>query len=96
MAVSDQFNVTATPDKQSYTTGDKVTVTIAGNDVRTESSSMHIVINLTAQDGATGQVTLDAPLTKVTPESVVITSVSDDGGHVWTVAANGLSASTTA
>lgn len=98
--MSDQFSVTATFDKTSYNSGDKMTVSISGGDVQTanQTETVTVVLTITAADGATGTVSVSVPVTKAvaTPESVVITSVTDSDGRTWAVAAGGLSASATA
>lgn len=100
--MADTFNVTASFDKSSYNTGDTMTLTIAGGDVLTTTSPIAIsgTINLTAADGSTSTLTFPAGATvnetTSTPESVKISSVTDSSGRVWTVAANGLSATATA
>jgi hypothetical protein len=98
---TDQFNVTASFDKpDGYNAGDTITVTISGDDVQTSSvtETVHVVLNLLAADGATGNLSVDVPVTKqvATDESVTISSVSDSDGRTWTVSGDGLSATATA
>lgn len=101
-APSDQFNVTAAITPVSPKTGDTLTLTISGGDVQTTETSGSIgplSLSLTAADGSTSTLTVDAvPYTLVTstPESVKITSISDPTGRAWTVAAGGLTATATA
>lgn len=84
--------VTATYDKASYTTGDPVKSSITGK--AKVASSIAVTLNLADDDGATGTLSTTVPLTKL--EGVKIVSVSDPSGRTWTVAADGLSASSTA
>jgi len=99
---SDQFNVTAAITPANPRTGDTLTLTISGDDVQTTETSGTIgplSLSLTAADGATTTLTVDAvPYTLVTSteESVKITGVSDPTGRVWSVADDGLTATATA
>lgn len=98
--MTDVFSVTGAFDKSSYATGDAMKVTITGDDVLSTGSTtpVHVVLQLTAADGATGTVTADAVLTSVvaTHESVRITSVTDASGRVWAVDTGGLFATAVA
>lgn len=99
-APTDTFGVTAAFDKPGYKAGDVMTLTISGGDVRatTDTSTVTATLSLTAADGSTGSVTAQVPVSKTvsTPESVVITSVTDTSGRTWAVAAGGLTATATA
>jgi hypothetical protein len=100
--MTDTWNVTGAVTPANPTTGQAITLTISGGDVLTQTVAGTIgplTLNLTAADGATTTITVPAvPYQQVTstPESVKITSVSDPSGRLWTVAANGLTASATA
>lgn len=100
----DVFNVTASYDKASYTQGQTITVTIAGNDVLTVGSTSQVgplTIPLVAADGATSSIVMpaeQATITTVTPESVIIDTTkpiidTSPTPRVWAVAANKLSIS---
>lgn len=96
--MSDTFNVTAGFDKPSYNQGETIKVTISGNDVHTEETTVQVgplTLNLTAADGATS--TLEVPsttatMTTTTIESVRITGVQDTGPNprAWTIDPSGL------
>lgn len=95
--MSDQFNITATLDKASYNVGDTMTLTIAGGDILTQSTTATLTGTVTVQaaDGAVttvpfGPVTVNG--TTSTPQSVRISSIADSDGRVWTIAADGKSA----
>lgn len=96
--MSDTFNVTASYDKPSYAQGDTIKVTISGNDVLTQQTSVQIgplTLNLTAADGATSTLTVPATtatVTTSTPQSVRITAVQDTSAtpRNWTIDASGL------
>lgn len=104
--MSDTFNVTAAYDKTSYNSGDTMTVTISGNDVlttttTTQQQSGTLTLTITAADGSTSTITVPATTvnvtnTSATPQSVVISAVSDTSGRAWTIASNGLSITATA
>lgn len=102
--MTDTFNVTAAYDKASYKNGDIISVAISGNDVLTvvtQSQAGPLTLHLTAADGATQDITLPSvpvSVTTTTPESVVISGITDNGPapRTWTVAANGLTATATA
>lgn len=100
--MTDTFNVTASFDKTSYTTGETMTITITGDDVMTETAPQTVsgTITLTAADGATS--TLEFPsgttvnVSTSTNEAVKMTAITDSSGRTWTIAANGLTATATA
>ena len=100
--MTDTFNVTGTITPANPTTGQAITVTITGDDVLTTTQQGTIgplTGQLLAADGATSTVTIAAvPFTLVTstPESVKLTGITDPSGRLWTVAANGLSATAVA
>lgn len=97
--MADTFSVSAALTPSNPTTGQTVTVTISGGDVLTTTSAgtITVTLHLTAADGATEDLTVSAPYTKVTttPESVKITGISDPQ-RTWTVAADGLTATAVA
>lgn len=100
----DTFNVTAAYDKPAYNAGDTITVTITGGDVLTttsQASAGPLVVHLTAADGATQDITLASvpvTVTTTTPESVVITGITDNSAtpRVWTVGTGKVTATATA
>lgn len=100
----DTFNVTAAYDKASYNTGDTMKVSISGDDVLTQSVTLSagpLTLGIKAADGATETITVPATTvlgTTSTPESVVITSVTDSGTppRTWTIDPSGLFATATA
>lgn len=107
--MADSFaGVSVTFDKTSYNTGDTITATLAGEDVltttQTSSQALAGSFNLTAADGATSTLafpagaTVNVTTTVATNESTKITGVADtqNAARVWTVAANGLTATATA
>jgi hypothetical protein len=104
MTTSDKFNVTAAYDKAAYNNGDTITVTISGNDVQTsvtQGTVGPLTLHLTAADTATTDITIPAQpvtITTTTPESVVLTGITDTSStpRVWTVAASGVAATATA
>jgi hypothetical protein len=104
MTTSDKFSVTAAYDKAAYNNGDTITVTITGNDVQTsvtQGTAGPLTVHLTAADGATQDIALAAQpvtITTTTPESVVITGITDTSStpRTWTVAASGVTATATA
>ena len=101
--MTDTFNVTASYDKTTYNAGDTITVSISGDDVLTTTSQGQagpLTIHVSA-GSATQDITLPSEgvtITTSTHEPVVITGVTDNSPtpRVWTVAANGLSATSTA
>lgn len=104
--MSDNFSgVTASFDKSSYNAGETITITIAGVDVLTQTTTTQAAItgtiNLTAADGSTDTISFPAgavvntTTTVATNESVKMTGLTDPN-RTWTVAANGLTATATA
>ena len=103
--MTDTFNVTAAYDKAAYNAGDTITVTITGGDVLTtvtQATAGPLTVHLQAQgDGATQDITLasvQVTVTTTTPESVVITGITDNGPNprAWTVGAGKVTATATA
>lgn len=104
--MTDTWNVTASYDKSSYNQGDTMTVALSGSDVltsttTTQQQSGNLTLSLTAADGSVTTVEVPAVTINVTSntsttQTVKITGVSDSSGRVWTIAANGLSATATA
>lgn len=109
--MTDTFSVTAAwvyPSGQtSYKTGDLMKFVITGGDVLTTTTTSNATLGpftapLVAADGATS--TVNVPATSVTvstttstPESVRMSGPpTDPSGRVWTVSADGLSATATA
>jgi len=98
VATTDLFNVTITLDKASYTAGSTITATLSGTDVQTAVATTTVgplTGQAVAADGATSPVTVPAftiNSTVATNESVKIASITDPSGRVWTVGANGLTA----
>jgi hypothetical protein len=107
----DVFSVTAAwvypAGKTSYTTGDVMKFVISGGDVLTQTTTSNATLGpfsapLVAADGATSTVNVPATSVTVTtttstPESVKMSGPpTDPSGRVWTVAADGLSATATA
>jgi hypothetical protein len=107
----DTFNVTASWDKTSYTSGQTITGTIAGSDVLTTTTTTTgqagpVSVPLVAADGATTTANFPAvpvtiTTTTTTPESVTIDTtkaIVDNGPtpRTWTVSANKLSITATA
>lgn len=103
--MADSFaGVSVTFDKTSYNTGDTITMTLAGEDVLTTTTTVAQAltgtINLVAADGATTSIafptgsTVNVTTTVATNESTKIASVADteNAARVWTPAANGLTA----
>ena len=102
--MSDTFNVTAAYDKPAYNAGDTITVSISGSDVLTTTSQAQVgplTLHLAAADGATQDITLPSEsvaVTTTTPESVVITGITDNGPNprAWTIGAGKVTATATA
>jgi hypothetical protein len=92
MSTPDFTGVTGAFDHPSYTTGDPVKATITGK--AKVGSQIAVTLQLSDDEGATGTLDVSVPLTKL--EGVKLTAVTDSTGRVWTVAADGLSASATA
>jgi hypothetical protein len=100
--MTDTFNVTASYDKAQYNSGDTMTINISGGDVLTQvvqnqTQSGSLSLTITAADGAVTSVplqsvTINSQSTTTTPESVKLTGIADSSGRVWTINANGLSA----
>lgn len=105
--MTDVFSVTASYDKTSYTQGQTITATIAGNDVSTVTTTGQIgpvAIPLVAANGAVSTLTLPqttVQVTAATPQSVTIDTTkpivdSSPTPRVWTVSSNKLSITATA
>lgn len=103
--MADSFSgVSVSFDKTSYNTGDTITMTLAGEDVLTTSQSVALsgTISLLAADGSTTTINFPSgstvTTTTATNESTKIASVADteNAARVWTIAANGLTATATA
>ncbi len=94
--MSDTFKVTATLDKPAYKAGETMTLRISGtatHDVTT-TGTLAGSISIQAADGATETIPLPASTVEVTtsvPETFRIMGIADPP-RVWTVSADGQSA----
>ena len=93
--MTDTSNVTWTFDKQSYNTGETITATLSGTVTAGDVSTTDAVSGSIVDDtGATVPLAV-ADLTIVTPGAPVgfkFGSVTDTAGRVWTVSADGKTA----
>jgi hypothetical protein len=95
--MADFSGVTASVSPTTVSTGSVITASISGSAVVTSASTSTVTLTLTAADGSTS--TLTAPnvtVNKSAPSATKITAVTDSLGHVWTIAADGQSATATA
>ena len=100
--MADNFSgVSLAFDKASYNPGDLMTVTVAGSAVATVAGQAPINISalVTSADGDSTIIS-PPPASENEPttqnEPVKITSINDPSGRVWTISADGLSATATA
>lgn len=100
--MANKFTVTGALTPANPTTGQTMTVTISGDNTVTSTVAGTIgplVLRLAATGGATSDLTIAAStFTQVitTHETVKLVGITDPSGRVWTVAANGLSATAVA
>ena len=102
------FNVSASYDKASYTAGETMRITLAGNatfvgdGTTTASQSGALDLTVTAENGAVTHVVAPAVTiytsTPSTPQtlSVIISLIADTSARLWTIAADGKSATAVA
>lgn len=89
-----------TYDKASYVVGEKMTVTLSGNVTKTSDVNLNnLSANVSLSDGSKVNIVLPATVIKDGQVSTLtgkISTVTDPSGRVWTVAADGMSASAVA
>lgn len=95
--MTETWNVTASFDKVTYNQNDTMKITITGGSVLTQTTQVSVSgqVNVQSSDGATTTIPVGPAIVNVTtstPESDKITSVTDGTGRVYTVSADGLSA----
>jgi hypothetical protein len=93
--MADVFNLTAAFDKPVYAAGDTMTLSIKGTVSNGTSAPVSATITVTAADSTTTTLTADS---QVGGESLTfaITSVTDTANRVWTISADGLTATAVA
>jgi len=99
--MADTWNVTAAYDKQSYNKGDPIKVTINGGLTQTGGTpgqSGTLTLTVTA-GGSTTTITVPATIVTsptTTTQPAHLTGIVDTSNRVWTIAADGLSATSIA
>ena len=96
--MTDTFNLTASYDATSYTAGTTAKLTVSGTVTSPVAGQIGpLTVTVTASDGQV--TTLSVPAENVTGSSNLtwaITNVADSSGHIWAIATDGHSATTTA
>ena len=93
--MADTFALVAAFDKASYNPGDMMTVTVTGTVTSGDPTPVAATLTVTAADGSTTTLTADSSVSGA-PETWAITAVTDTANRVWTIAADGHSATATA